>query len=431
VPVTKIVGGAILDPTAMTLESIWDNPYIFFEPADGSSAGIMIERSHKRQLLLISTVLLAFVITACSRESQTLRPAEASQQVTEAASIASSQTSETIETTTETKEAISQRGITSTDAPIDIFDAILLFDPITEIEMVFVEGGTMVIQGQEISLDSFYISMYVLNVYFVAKAFDWAIERGYEKERQFPWPLPPNWPGAENGLVNWEDALKIANWLSIKKGLTPVYWRGDMLGPILTHGDLRGFGDIPTVGESGAFIRFFPFFYINWDADGYRMPTEAEWEFAARGGNKSRGYRYAGSDTLAEVLTNFRSFPPDIQYIPGQRKPNELGIHDMSGQSPEWVFGPWTEYGELEPPHNPNRIPRLDFLESPYLIQKGGNTLHLVLTTTRSITPEDRLRFRLWRDESAPRRDFEEVSLRLVRSAVLQHTQPGESVSHE
>ena len=67
----------------------------------------------------------------------------------------------------------------------------------------------------------------------------------------------------------------------------------------------------------------------------YRLPTEAEWEFTAKGGNKSKGYIYAGSNNANEVAWYEDNSNTETHPI-GQKKPNELGLYDMSGNAKEW-----------------------------------------------------------------------------------------------
>jgi formylglycine-generating enzyme required for sulfatase activity len=130
--------------------------------------------------------------------------------------------------------------------------------------------------------------------------------------------------------ISWYLALAFCNRLSEMSGKTPVYG-----GVVLANiGDDSNCAACSTVT-------------VNASANGYRLPTQVEWEYAARGCNSGtcERFKYSGSSNLQEVGWNATSggaaFTNGTTHIVGQLKPNGIGVYDMSGSVWEWCYDLW------------------------------------------------------------------------------------------
>lgn len=191
---------------------------------------------------------------------------------------------------------------------------------------LFGDGGEDEEPVHQVTVSSFYLSIYELT-YAEFDAFLDSTDRG-----KLPKLLLRKSSRPINN-VNWYEAIEYCNWRSRNEGLEEVYQinnkRRDLNNKNTSSGDAKWI------------------VHANWSADGYRLPTEAEWEYAAR----SEGIieKYAGTSDIA-LLMNYANngklrYPEELKAI-GSLKPNKQGLYDMIGNVGEWC---WDWYGTFGP----------------------------------------------------------------------------------
>ena len=165
-------------------------------------------------------------------------------------------------------------------------------------------------------------------------------------------------------------------------------------------------GSLPSsISSSYGMGDNYPVYYVSWydiqdfinelnakTGKNYRLPTEAEWEFAARGGRSSKNYRYSGSDSIDEVAWYYGNSSSKTHPV-GEKQPNELGIYDMSGNVWEWVSD-WygSNYYSSSPGSNPPGP-----TSGSYRVDRGGSWHNVAgdcrVANRGDYYPDYRLRF--------------------------------------
>ena len=203
--------------------------------------------------------------------------------------------------------------------------------------LVLVEGGTFKnprsnYAGKNVTVPGFYIGKYEVT------QLEWREVMGSNPSKFQGDNLPVE-------TVSWYDCVEYCNQRSLKEGLKP-YYKIDR--------DKRDPDNQTVIDDLKWTVT------INAGANGYRLPTEAEWEYAAGGGQMSKSYTYSGSDDLDRVAWYWQNAGDKVLTGPwnwtvieqnhaktkpvGAKEPNELGLYDMSGNVREWC---WDWQGDL------------------------------------------------------------------------------------
>jgi formylglycine-generating enzyme len=209
-------------------------------------------------------------------------------------------------------------------------------------ELVKVNGGTFQMGSISADPDEMPIHNVTLNSFDISRYLitqsDW-MENGLELPKKITKRKKDD-PIVE---ISWYEAIAFCNLLSQKKKVEKCYS-----------------GSIDHIR-------------LNISANGYRLPTEAEWEFAARGGIESKNYLYSGSNNIDEVAWYLSNSEKHIHGI-GEKNSNEIGLFDMSGNIYEYCFD---EYGLYSENDQNNPIGLQSTSKNPKRVIRGGNCFGL------------------------------------------------------
>ncbi len=222
--------------------------------------------------------------------------------------------------------------------------------------MVAVGGGSFTANTTRVDMSGFSIDKCEVTYELWTAVKTWGAAHGYTDLYAGYNGVSP--VGSNNPVtgVSWYDIVKWCNARSEKDGLAPVYYTKSADTP-------------PYVTRSGDSFDLLP----DWTANGYRLPTEAEWEFAAGGGANSHGYIYSGSNSVGDVAW-YDGNSGSATHTVGGKSANELGIYDMSGNVLEWC---WDWYDDTDAyPVGGTTDPKGPTAAQRYRVVRGGSFYH-------------------------------------------------------